>query len=261
METKICKKCNNILALSAFASDKSSKDGCYYICKACKKEGDAARNFPVTNLDQVCTKCETLKPPSEFYRDKSGPNGISTACRSCCAAIQKAITNPVSVDIKTCTKCLLTKPAEDFAKARVASDGLMYQCKACMLLYRLAHKAEKYIQDRNYYKRTYTERRHLYTAACTKRNAYKLSATPAWAEQAQIQEFYKESRRLTDETGISHNVDHIVPLQHPLVCGLHTPDNLQVLTRQENQQKHNFFEPGFYPILWDYLPRPIISTQ
>ena len=36
-------------------------------------------------------------------------------------------------------------------------------------------------------------------------------------------------------------VDHIIPLSHPLVCGLHVPANLQLLTKSQNSSKGNSF--------------------
>ena len=65
-------------------------------------------------------------------------------------------------------------------------------------------------------------------------------ATPPWltAEQEKaIQWFYDEARRLTEEMGVRHVVDHIAPLNGAHSCGLHVPWNLQVLTDSENKSK------------------------
>lgn len=42
-----------------------------------------------------------------------------------------------------------------------------------------------------------------------------------------------------------HHVDHEIPLRHALVCGLHTPANLQYLTGPENRAKSNSFFPDW----------------
>ena len=39
-----------------------------------------------------------------------------------------------------------------------------------------------------------------------------------------------------------HELDHIIPLNHPDVCGLHVPWNFQWLTREENSKKSNSFD-------------------
>lgn len=73
------------------------------------------------------------------------------------------------------------------------------------------------------------------------RNDLLKIVTPPWADKNEIKQVYEEAKRLTTETGIIHNVDHIIPLKHPLVCGLHVKENLRVVTREENYKKNNKF--------------------
>lgn len=65
-------------------------------------------------------------------------------------------------------------------------------------------------------------------------------ATPPWLTAQHKQEilaFYEEAERLTIETGILHEVDHIHPLQAGCACGLHVPWNLRVIPRVENNRR------------------------
>lgn len=76
-------------------------------------------------------------------------------------------------------------------------------------------------------------------ASVRARQLAKRLRTPAWADKDAILRFYEEAARLTRETGIPHEVDHIVPLQGDLVSGLHVPENLQVIPRSLNRSKQN----------------------
>lgn len=80
------------------------------------------------------------------------------------------------------------------------------------------------------------------TAISAKRRARKLQATPHWLTEYQYKQIelkYWISQFLTDYTGIQHHVDHIHPLQGENICGLHVPENLQILTAEENLRKSN----------------------
>jgi hypothetical protein len=71
-------------------------------------------------------------------------------------------------------------------------------------------------------------------------------AKPPWVTWAECNVFWDESARKTAETGIQHSVDHIVPLIHPLVCGLHAPANFRVCPLADNQRKSN----KWWPDMW-----------
>lgn len=54
------------------------------------------------------------------------------------------------------------------------------------------------------------------------------------ANQQKINEMYCEANRMTKETGISYEVDHIIPISKG---GKHHENNLQIITMNENRKK------------------------
>lgn len=69
-------------------------------------------------------------------------------------------------------------------------------------------------------------------------------AAPSWltdADRAAMLSLYLDAAT----RDVAHHVDHIIPLNHPLVCGLHVPANLQVLAGPDNVRKGNSFEGGW----------------
>ena len=92
---------------------------------------------------------------------------------------------------------------------------------------------------RQYYRKWDAEHPEIKRANCATRKARKIKATPAWANLEAIKEKNAEARRLEQETGVLHHVDHIVPLRNPFVCGLHWEGNLQVLHAVDNYAKSN----------------------
>jgi hypothetical protein len=61
--------------------------------------------------------------------------------------------------------------------------------------------------------------------------------TPKWVDRQEVRALYREAKRLTLETGEMHVVDHIVPLDGKIVCGLHWHVNMEVVHWLENSKK------------------------
>jgi hypothetical protein len=74
--------------------------------------------------------------------------------------------------------------------------------------------------------------------------ANKFKAMPIWADKEEIKLAYAIAKRVSLETGIMYHVDHIVPLKSKIVCGLHVPANLQLLTHSANSAKCNKHWPN-----------------
>jgi hypothetical protein len=80
-------------------------------------------------------------------------------------------------------------------------------------------------------------------AASARRRAALKQAIPVWADMREIQRFYTLADRLTATTGVKAHVDHVIPLQSPIVCGLHCAANLTITTELLNKRKGNHWWP------------------
>jgi|GEM_PF-1160421 len=142
---------------------------------------------------------------------------------------------------KYCYKCGKLKKLNEFTLSKHTMSNHESECKDCKKNYYQNNKEN--ILERS--KKHYQNNKEKYAAKDAKRRAAKLNRTPAWLTEQDlkdIESFYTKTQELTEETGIQHHVDHIIPLQGELISGLHVPSNLQILPAKENLQKGNKFE-------------------
>ena len=94
--------------------------------------------------------------------------------------------------------------------------------------------AEQLQANRDYQKSK--KGRAVMATLTAKYRATKKQLTPSLSsiEEMMIQNYYEDAARLTEETGIPHHVDHIIPIAR---LGWHHPFNLRVITAHENQSK------------------------
>jgi 5-methylcytosine-specific restriction endonuclease McrA len=82
--------------------------------------------------------------------------------------------------------------------------------------------------------------------ANSKRGKYIASvvlSAPPWVNRKELYALHAAAQALTRATGIPHVLDHIIPLNHPRVCGLTVPWNLQIVTEKVNNAKSNNWCP------------------
>ena len=157
--------------------------------------------------------------------------------------------------MKKCNKCNTVKSRTSFYRSKYY--GLRSDCKDCCKLSVKLFQKKNPEKRRKYQQQTYLNNRDHYLtksllwakinpAKANARNmkyiTKKIQALPPWLSIEQLEQivsFYKLAQQKTKETGIKHEVDHIIPLNGKLVSGLHVPWNLQVITKIENIKKRN----------------------
>ena len=171
--------------------------------------------------------------------------------------------------MKACTKCRVVKPFECFGANKLTKDKRQSWCKECCnsatrvrrrddLDYkarrREAAKTEAGRQRRKAYMATEKWReqkkknRSVVRSDQAKRRNYRIfyklkqeKRVPKWVTPADTLPFY----RLANSLGPVYTVDHIIPLRSKQVCGLHVPENLQVLTLAANEVKRVSLHPAW----------------
>lgn len=193
-----------------------------------------------------CCRCLSEKPatPEFFHRCKGNADGLTHQCKGCRALMWKAAyeKNPAHYIAKAVKSSKERRKRPEVRDAERIWAKLAKRKKLSEPGERERHRA----QVREWFRANTEKVRNLPSRSkalrafyTSMRNAQQLRATPAWADKARIAEFYREAQRLTAETGVPHEVDHIVPLRHKHASGLHVHHNLRVVTQFVNRSKSN----------------------
>lgn len=220
----------------------------------------------------TCTKCKKKKQYNEFVKRKRNKLGIEKTCKLCASLVKKDyyIRNKDKVKKKVSECKALNKDMIE-EKAKISYYKNIEKNKEKRKRYYANNRVKSKQKSLEYYYnnrervletvKRYAEKNkdiikikaqeynknnpEIGRANSALRRARKKNASPKWltaTHLATIKSIYKAANNLSKKTGVAHHVDHIVPLSGKLVCGLHVPWNLQVLTQYNNLSKHNKFD-------------------
>ena len=160
--------------------------------------------------------------------------------------------------MKLCKKCCCEKSFSEFYKNSQTTDGVRTVCKLCDNKRKSSYvekNVDSVAETKAKYREKTKEKLSVYLAHWRKENSHKMcayankrralliGATPAWADERKIESFYRQAALMNQQSPeMRYEVDHIIPLNSRLVCGLHTHENMQILPAKQNRAKKNSFQ-------------------
>lgn len=119
------------------------------------------------------------------------------------------------------------------------------QCRMCLAKRRREWGTKNKDKLAAYSKQYNLNNRPLRNSHESQRRARIRKAFASWNTEEElflISEAFHLAKLRETLTGFKWEVDHIIPLKHPLVCGLHCIENLQVIPRKINGIKGNRYQ-------------------
>lgn len=182
---------------------------------------------------KVCKDCLQEHSIGSFHKKKRGKHGVQARCKLCQAAYNKKWITPIAQMNASQFEAYRKRSAKQVDRrtgaSRRESRQKFYQENRARLIQSCLDYAKKNPEN--------------YAARAMHRLTLKRQATPVWSEIKKIKGLYEKAARLSEATNEKWHVDHIVPLNSLLVCGLHVFANLSVITAAENIAKSNSYWP------------------
>lgn len=208
---------------------------------------------------KTCSKCKQLKERAEFGKNSGKYDGMNSYCKPCMAAYYQENRARIAARKKE----YAAENAEHIAqKKREWKERNAEKVSEYTKQYYAGNREACIDKVAEWRKRNPDARKAEYqkSAVVTKQrakawllanpakrrmfwanyHASKLRSVPSWANRGAIAVLYGNMSVLNRDGRFGKfHVDHIVPLRHPLVCGLHTPENLRLISAASNMAKSN----------------------
>jgi len=241
---KRCTCCKETKPFAEFSRSKSRSDGLDAKCKKCHRDYASSPTRRIAERERSARRRgdnrekmnadarRRYNPEKEKARKKRRRNADPEAFLAPQRKWQRRNrdqANKASREAKRRARAVSREKDREYArrnKEKIREKNRRYQIRNAE---RIKAKAREYTRAH----------RGQVNARTAQRTAARLRATPPWADMKAIEVFYIEAARLTQDTGIPHEVDHYYPLQGKTSCGLHVPWNLKIATRTANRRKGN----------------------
>lgn len=217
---KFCKICNESKELQFFHKHKSTKDGFRDRCKICRNKEKRKKYIKVIKADKIVSVVDSERQARYYIKNK------------------EKIIERTKIYFKNNRDRYRTYAAKKYVKHKDKINSKNNKYK------------EKNRQNiNNYQNNYYRQNRGYFNFKRAERRAYRLKATLVGFED-QVYEIYKKSTSLKANSGLPVVVDHIIPLKHKDICGLHVPWNLQIIDKYLNSKKKNSFDGTYDNDSW-----------
>lgn len=264
-ETKVCTCCGESKELEMYHKHKTRPDGHVSICKVCarartvkwnaenkEKKAETAKLLYEKDKVRIAAKAKEYreshkeeialmkKRHTELNREAvlANKKAYYEANKETIAEKAKEYRENNKEAIKTQQNACYQRDRE---KRLLYANSRDKSIKAAIHKKYRDNNPDKVLANRKSYLERHPGR---YAASGARKRAKRRKATPLWLSKQDYKDIsavYDLARKLEQEseTHQKYHVDHIVPLINKVVCGLHVPWNLQVLTAEDNMHKHN----------------------
>ena len=211
-------------------------------------------------VSMECNKCHTILDAKMFTKNSKQFSKLNPQCKVCISQKSKQYYKNNSEKIKNYIKeyCiqnkeLVLKKKRQYNKKTYPSKSANSQLMEKRRLQSKCWRSKNIDHVRTYNKKYKTENKDLCSKISKRRVSSKRTTClklPTYSKD-QIAEYSLIVRELNKLAGFrKYHVDHIIPLSHPNVCGLHIPANLQILLNEENCSKNNKFDGTYENESW-----------
>ena len=195
-------------------------------------------------MTKQCKICKETLDLSLFHKHIGNSDGLQGKCKSCHSAMAKR--NYLNARDDRLTKMAQYRVNNREAILKGKKRYRKQNIDKCREMNKSWAANNKDLINKSH-RKWYQNNKHKVLSITRIFQAKRRQAMPKWLTKDDkwlIEQAYELSALRTKIFGFKWHVDHIIPLNNKLVCGLHVIENLQVIPASENFSKSNKFNTG-----------------